>query len=222
MSVEPEPAKRSSTASPGSELYSMARRDSSTGFSVRWTIEAGLTFLTRPEVGHVGRPEEAVGGALLPAVEAPLVVAHEVLAREDRVLLVPDDRLAEVEPGASQGGRVVGDVGVAAPDVEARRPGAGPGRRCRTRPPAAPRTSSSVTKSFVERAVLGAQLAVGRLRLLGMTLSRASGGGGCRSCRAPRRSRVVEPWRRAPRRVRPARERARAPRRWRCCCAARP
>ncbi len=58
---------------------------------------AGLTFLTDQTSGTLGGPEEAVGGAFPPAVEAPLVGAHEVLAREDRVLLDPDDRLAEVE-----------------------------------------------------------------------------------------------------------------------------
>ena len=56
-------------ASPPSQLYSMARRASSTGFSVRWTILLGLTFLTGHTSGTLGGPE-AVGGALTPAVEA--------------------------------------------------------------------------------------------------------------------------------------------------------
>src|SRR6185436_8228764 len=75
-------------------------------------------LLDRPKVGGVVRPEVLVRGTLAPAVEAPLVRAHEVLARQDGVLLVPDDRLAEVEPGAFQGSRVVGAVAVAAPEIE--------------------------------------------------------------------------------------------------------
>src|SRR5258707_14533261 len=38
-------------------------------------------------------PKPLVGGTLVPAVEAPLVVAHEVLAGQHRMLLDPDDRL---------------------------------------------------------------------------------------------------------------------------------
>jgi len=46
------------------------------------------------------------------------VRAHEVLPRQDRVLLVPDDGLREVQPVPLEHGRVVAAVGVAAPDVE--------------------------------------------------------------------------------------------------------
>ena len=55
-------------------------------------------LLDRPDVGHVRWAEEAVGGTLPPAIEGELVVGHEFLAREHRVLLDPDERLAEVEP----------------------------------------------------------------------------------------------------------------------------
>src|SRR5262249_50295933 len=44
--VLPEPPKRSSTFSPGRLEYWMARAASSTGFSVKWIIDCGLTFLT--------------------------------------------------------------------------------------------------------------------------------------------------------------------------------
>ena len=74
-------------------------------------------LLHDPEVRHVGRAVEHVRRAFLPAVEAPLVRTHEVLAREHGVLLVPDDGLREVEPRLAQRRRVVGHVGVAAPDV---------------------------------------------------------------------------------------------------------
>jgi hypothetical protein len=46
MSVEPLPPKRSSTFSPGRDEYCIARTASSTGFSVRWTMLCGFTFLT--------------------------------------------------------------------------------------------------------------------------------------------------------------------------------
>jgi len=55
-----------------------------------------------------------MGCALLPAVEAPFVIAHEVFARENRVPFHPDDRLREVQFTGLQHRRVVGDVGVAA------------------------------------------------------------------------------------------------------------
>lgn len=46
ISVLPEPPNRSRTFSPGLLLYVMARTASSTGFSVRCTIDCGFTFLT--------------------------------------------------------------------------------------------------------------------------------------------------------------------------------
>jgi hypothetical protein len=86
------------------------------------------------------------------------VTAHEVLAREVRVLLDPDDRLAGVEPGTGEGGWVVGHVGVAAPDVEGAagaqdpRGVAVPGRE-------ALGELGVADEVALERAVLGAQLA---------------------------------------------------------------
>ncbi len=73
-----------------------------------------------PGVDGIARPVELVPGPFPPAVEAPLVVAHVVLPRQDRVLLHPDDRLREVESRGLQRRRVVRAVRVAAPDVEAR------------------------------------------------------------------------------------------------------
>src|SRR5207248_8016419 len=46
IKVEPLPPNRSRTFSPLREEYCIARAASSTGFSVRWTIDCGLTFLT--------------------------------------------------------------------------------------------------------------------------------------------------------------------------------
>ena len=46
MREDPLPPNKSSTFSPGREEYSIARRASSTGFSVRWTMAVGLIFFT--------------------------------------------------------------------------------------------------------------------------------------------------------------------------------
>jgi hypothetical protein len=46
------------------------------------------------------------------------MVAHEVLAGEHRMFLDPDDGLREVQPALGQRRRIVGAVGVAAPEVE--------------------------------------------------------------------------------------------------------
>lgn len=83
------------------------------------------------------------------------------------MLLDPDDRLAEVEAGIPQRRRVVGHVGVAAPDVEATTGTQDAGRV--PEPRREQRRELVVGHEVVrERVVLGAQLPVGRLRLLGM------------------------------------------------------
>src|SRR5262245_55598619 len=48
----------------------------------------------------------------------PLVCAHEVLASQDRMLLVPDDRLGEVKLLRLEHRWIVGAVRIAAPNVE--------------------------------------------------------------------------------------------------------
>ena len=50
-----------------------------------------VDLLDRPHVLRVIRPVELVPGAGAPPVERPFVVAHEVLAGQDRMLLDPDD-----------------------------------------------------------------------------------------------------------------------------------
>src|SRR5215831_2890796 len=72
-----------------------------------------------PEVGGVGWSEELVGGAQLPAIETPLVGTHEILARQHRVLLVPDNGLAEIEVVGLEDRRIVATVGIPTPNVEA-------------------------------------------------------------------------------------------------------
>jgi hypothetical protein len=80
----------------------------------------GVDLLHMPEVGGVVRPVEMMAGALLPAVEADLERAHEILARQHRMLFIPHDALAEIQPGLLERRGVVAEVGVAAPDVERR------------------------------------------------------------------------------------------------------
>ena len=97
ISVEPLPPNRSRTFSPGRDEYSHGPRrqlDRLLG-QVDHALRADL--LDGPQVGGVVGAEELVGGALAPAVEAPLVRPHVVLAGQHRVLLVPDDRLGEVQ-----------------------------------------------------------------------------------------------------------------------------
>ena len=53
---EPLPPKRSSTFSPARDQYWMARTASSTGFSVKWIIDCGLTFLTDQTSGALLGP----------------------------------------------------------------------------------------------------------------------------------------------------------------------
>ena len=56
ISVEPDPPNRSSTRSPGLDEYCRARTASSTGFSVRWIIDCGLTFFTCQRSGMLLGP----------------------------------------------------------------------------------------------------------------------------------------------------------------------
>ena len=57
INVEPLPPKRSRTFSPAREEYSMARRASSTGFSVKWVMSCGATFFTLQTSGTFGGPK---------------------------------------------------------------------------------------------------------------------------------------------------------------------
>src|SRR5439155_4012069 len=113
--VEPEPANRSSTCSPGRDEYCRAR---TANYRLLGQVHhaLGVDLLDAPDVGGVVGAEELVGGPFAPAVEAPLVVAHEVLAGQHRVLLHPDHRLGVIQPQGLQDRRVVADVGVTAPE----------------------------------------------------------------------------------------------------------
>src|SRR5260370_17324936 len=54
----------------------------------------GIYFFDRPDVGGIGRTEEAMGGALTPAVETPFVVPHEVLFGQHGVFFHPNHTLS--------------------------------------------------------------------------------------------------------------------------------
>src|SRR5712692_7473275 len=77
-----------------------------------------VDLLDRPDVRGVGRAKESMSGSLAPAVKAPLVIAHEILAGEDRMFLDPNDRLAEVKANGLEHRRVVAAIGVAAPEIK--------------------------------------------------------------------------------------------------------
>src|SRR6185369_12202044 len=62
---------------------------------------------------------EPVRSAFLPPVEAPFMGPHEVLPGQNRPLLVPYDRLRQIQPGLLEGSGVVLQVRVAAPNIEA-------------------------------------------------------------------------------------------------------
>jgi len=125
-------------------------------------------LLDVPEVPGVGRAVEVVAGPLSPAVERQLERTHEVLAGQHRVLLVPHDRLAEVEPRTFQRAGVVAQVGVPAPDVEA---AAGDQHARRVTEPGVEHLVERLVGHEVvgQRPVLGAELLVRRLGLLGVT-----------------------------------------------------
>lgn len=75
-------------------------------------------LLQVPKVGCVVWPVEFVPGSFLPTIEADLKGSHEILASENRVQLVPDDALAEVELGRFEEWRIVPKIRIATPDVE--------------------------------------------------------------------------------------------------------
>src|SRR6516162_9718309 len=121
-----------------------------------------------PQVQSVVGAEELVGGALTPTIEGDLEAAHEVLAGQDGVLLVPDDTLREVQATRLQHGRVVAQVSVPTPDIE------GPAGLQDTREVAKPRMEQAVELLVTDEiigqgAVLGPQLPGGRLGLLRVT-----------------------------------------------------
>ena len=55
-----------------------------------------IDLLDLPEIRGIVWPQIDMGRAFLPTVKAPLVRAHEILAREHWMHLVPDDGLAEI------------------------------------------------------------------------------------------------------------------------------
>ena len=76
-------------------------------------------LLNVPKVGFVVRSVVLMAGTFVPSIERPLVSAHEILTSQNRMHLVPDDRLTEVQAMLLQERWIVAAVGVATPDVEA-------------------------------------------------------------------------------------------------------
>src|SRR6516162_6857078 len=97
-----------------------------------------IDLLDAPDIGGVAGTKELMGRSLAPAIEAPLMVAHEVLACQHWVLLDPDNRLREVQANVFEDRRIVATVGIAAPKVE------GPPRLELTRDVAKPSVQEAV------------------------------------------------------------------------------
>ena len=77
-----------------------------------------VNLLDGPDVNRIVRPEELVAGAFFPAVKTPFVIAHEVLAGQDGVLLDPDDGLGEVQLAGLKHRRIIAAVRIASPQIE--------------------------------------------------------------------------------------------------------
>src|SRR5262249_47344125 len=75
-----------------------------------------IDLLNRPNVGHIVRAEELVGGSLFPPKKTPFVASKEAFSRQHRMQFVPDDLLGEIKPRGLEGMWVVPDVRVPAPD----------------------------------------------------------------------------------------------------------
>src|SRR5207302_1766776 len=71
-----------------------------------------------PQIGGVIRAEILMSRAQPPTVEADFKRAHEVFARQYRMLLIPNDALAEIQIVLLQEWRIVAEVGIPAPNVE--------------------------------------------------------------------------------------------------------
>jgi hypothetical protein len=77
-----------------------------------------VDFFYLPNVRHIVRAKKDVSCSLTPTVETPFMVSHKIFSGENRMHLVPDDGLRELELASLEDRRIVGTVGVAAPNVE--------------------------------------------------------------------------------------------------------
>src|SRR5215469_2465233 len=75
-------------------------------------------FFNVPQVQCVVRSEELVSGSFFPPIVSDFKATQEILARQDGMLLVPDDPLGKVQATGLQGGRIVSQIPVTAPNVE--------------------------------------------------------------------------------------------------------
>src|SRR5450631_4363054 len=75
-------------------------------------------LLDGPQISGIVGTEELMSGPEFPAVKAPFMGAHEVLTGQDRMLLVPDNRLAHIQVVSLQDGRVIGNIRVAAENIK--------------------------------------------------------------------------------------------------------
>ena len=109
-----------------------------------------------------------MGGPFPPAVEAPLVIAHEILARQHRMLFDPDDRLAEVQLAGLEHRRVVRHSSRSRPTCKTLGPARARGRCCRTRRPSSWSNACFGDEVVGQRPILGRSFLLVGLDFSGM------------------------------------------------------
>jgi hypothetical protein len=83
-------------------LFRMARSTRATGFIVGWTaLGAGRGISQDPVLGPVR--DNGVGGAVRRAVEEPLMAQLVIRATQSEPVFDPDQGLAVLQPGVSEG-----------------------------------------------------------------------------------------------------------------------
>src|SRR5689334_7933214 len=78
-----------------------------------------VDLLDLPHIGDVRRTEELVGRSLLPPIKPQLKISQKILARQHRVQLVPDDALGEIKAMGLKHSRIVSQIAVSSPEIEA-------------------------------------------------------------------------------------------------------
>src|SRR5262249_26691671 len=79
----------------------------------------GVDLFDGPDVYRVIGSEELVSGAFTPTVKTPLMISHEVLARQDWMFLDPNHCLAEIKAVGLKHWWIITAVGITSPNVEA-------------------------------------------------------------------------------------------------------
>src|SRR5216683_7763417 len=76
-----------------------------------------VDLLNSPDIRGVIRSEKLMGGPFSPPIKAPLMIAHIVFPRQDRMHFLPNDRLREIQARGPQYRRIRPDVRITAPEI---------------------------------------------------------------------------------------------------------